>query len=46
MVAVGVIAGVVVDNKTKNKVNELYPESVLGSLFKDLKKCRHIKEEL
>jgi hypothetical protein len=28
------------------KVNELYPESVLGSLFKNLTKCRHIESEL
>ncbi len=28
------------------KVNELYPESVLGSLFKNLTKCRDIKNNL
>jgi hypothetical protein len=32
--------------KLSAKVNELYPESVLGSLFKNLSKCRNIKENL
>ncbi len=33
-------------SRLNRKVNDLYQESVLGSLFKNLTKCRHIKEEL
>lgn len=33
-------------DRLKIKVDELYPESVLGSLFKNLTKCKHIKESL
>jgi hypothetical protein len=33
-------------DQLKDKVNNLYPDSVLGSLFKNLSKCRHIEQEL
>lgn len=32
--------------KLKRKVNELFPESILGSLFKNLTKCRSITDSL